>query len=224
MSSSLSMKTKTSISLSMGYGLTVGCAEAKPPRSAIRRLRRQVRKHLESHDEFSWEHFLDERDFDPAFEPWAAVELWQGALERVPDNTSYHLLLAGALVETGELDRAVEVAGRVHAALTDDTQSAELMVKILDVQNRDYRAYPWAKVPKVAKLDGRTRTRCYQWVSENGAVECAEMCDELFAGEVMLFEVPELATYLAGDARFDIEEDPWCPMIALRENRASVTA
>ena len=202
----------------MGHGLTVGCSAARPARPVIRRLRRQVEEHLKGHDEFAWSHFLDKRDFDPAVEPWAAVELWQGAVDRAPENTNYHLQLADALVETGELDRAVEVAGRVHEAEPDDIQSAELMVKIFDVQGRDYRSYPWEQIPKVAELDARTRERCYEQIRGHGAAECMDLCFELFEGEVMLFEPQELATYLTGDARFDIVNDPWSPLIDLRRH------
>ena len=195
------------ISMSGGYGLTVGKAGTRPPRVSLRRLRRRIRSFLDRSDQFEWAKFTERVDVAPGESAWAEVELWREILDRGTDILGGQLHLANALVEAGEVDEALKVALEAHEAAPENAEANELIVKLLVFLGRDYQDFPWTEVPKVAALDEKTLERCVQRVSEKGAADAFDLMFDLFSQEVVLFGSEELASFLGSDPRLDVDDE-----------------
>ncbi len=205
------------ISMRGGYGLDVGSGVHRPPRAILRRLRRRIREYLDREDVAEWDAFVERTDLEEGVdEKWAELELWQAIVERPSAIYGPDFHVACAWVEVGDLERALELAGCDHRAAPDDIETAELIVKLLDVQGRDYREFSWVSQPRVAELDEATRERCFDWITGHGTADSFDLCWELFPDEVLLFEDDELAAFLARDPRFEVDEFEHGTAISLR--------
>lgn len=172
-----------------GYGLDVGSGIDRPPRATLRRLRRRIREYLDREDMTEWDLFVERSDLEEAVdEEWAEVELWQAISERPSGIYGCDFHLACAWVGAGYLDRALKLAGSEHRAAPEDIETAELIVKLLDLQGRDYRDFPWVTRPRVAELNEATRERCFDWIKGHGVADSFDLCWELFPQEVLVFE------------------------------------
>ncbi len=199
-----------------GYGLDVGSGVHRPPRALVRRLRRHIREYLDREDVAEWDLFVERTDLEEVVdERWAELELWQAIVERPSKIYGPDFHLACAYVEVGDLERALELAKSEHRAAPGDIETSELIVKLLDLQGRDYREFPWVVRPRVAELDEATRQRCFDWITGHGIADSFDLCWELFPDEVLLFEDDELASFLARDSRFEVSQFEYGTAIAL---------
>jgi hypothetical protein len=207
---------KKQILMRGGYGLDVGSGIDRPPRATLRRLRRRIREYLDREDMTEWDLFVERSDLEEAVdEEWAEVELWQAISERPSGIYGCDFHLACAWVGAGYLDRALKLAGSEHRAAPEDIETAELIVKLLDLQGRDYRDFPWVTRPRVAELNEATRERCFDWIKGHGVADSFDLCWELFPQEVLVFEDDELTAFLARDPRFEVSEFEYGTAIAL---------
>ena len=204
------------ISMRGGYGLDVGSGVRKPPRAVLRRLRRRIQEYLDREDVAEWDDFVDRSTLEEGVdEKWAELELWLAIVGRPTDICGLDFHMACAWVGVGDLERALELARSEHRAAPEDIETSELIVKLLDLQGRDYREFPWVVRPRVAELDEATRQRCFDWITGHGIADSFDLCWELFPDEVLLFEDDELASFLARDSRFEVSQFEHGTAIAL---------
>lgn len=216
---------RQTIPLSGAHELIVGPTPpvAAPHRAALRRLRRRIRAQLEKRPPSEWHHIeaddVTEPDIDPRF---VRTELSRTMAELFPDLPCFRLELADALVEAGEIERALGVAADLYRDWLDLPAAEELIVKLLDHLGRALDSFPWREsAPRVARLDASTAERCRRQLEAHGPSALWELIERAFAEEITLFGEEALARLLAADPRFEVCRDAGWVFVALASEDAS---